>query len=479
MSSSGTQKILICGDIAGNFNLLTSRIDALQNSAAGPFHILFIVGPLFRNEEEYNAQVNQSKLKFLIPTYIYDVAGIPKNIIDNISNINPLLSINLNILQMSISNSVIVGNIGIATINNLTVAYCTDKLDIAHNTHHKQSYDYIMNQIVNSKGYRGCDLFLSNEWPMDCHQFLETELLISSGVSFGHSSKLIADVAMSFLPRYHFAIGKNIYFQRPPYTNHHRTLQSADTSPPCTRFVGLGQVSESKDREKKYLHALSLLPIIHMSAADLTDTPLGSTDCPYVPISTLSKSNTATRGVKHPLSSSSLTSPTDDNNKRVKVDPVESNRGRFDNIETSPVPSHKHTTATSGSSGGSGSFFFGSMGASRPPPPAGPAPSGQQSSFFGLLPTSNASGNSQLQTTAPNQTVRTLFISGVGAQHRHISDTHILSELAGSTRVYRPEGKSFMFVEFPTHTEAKRIIDTCSQNNNTMVLCDKQVTVGE
>ena len=473
MSSSGTQKILICGDIAGNFDLLTSRIDALQNSAAGPFHILFIVGTLFRNEDEYNTQINQNKLKFLIPTYIYDVTGIPQNILDNIGNTNPLSPINLNILQMNLSNTVSIGGIGIATINNLTVAYCIDKLDIVHNANHKQSYDYIMNHIVNAKGYRGCDLFLSNEWPMDCHQFLETELLISSGISFGLSSKFIANVAMSFLPRYHFAIGKNIYFQRPPYTNHHHTSPTG-ASPPCTRFIGLGQVSENKDKEKKYLHALSLLPIIHMNVADLADIPIGSTDCPYVPISTLSKNNTTTRGVKHPLS---LTSPADNNsNKRVKVDPVESNRGRFDSIETSPVPTQSNNSGSSGS----GSFFFGSMGASRPPPPAGPAPSGgQSSSFFGLLPTSSASANSQLQTTAPNQTVRTLFISGVGAQHRHISDTHILSELPGSTRVYRPEGKSFMFVEFPTHGEAKRIIDTCSQNNNTMLLCDKQVTVGE
>ena len=53
---------------------------------------------------------------------------------------------------------------------------------------------------------------------------------------------------------------------------------------PCTRFIGLGKVSTSKDKNKKWLHALSLEPIVHMSKEDLTAIPLGTTDCPYVEV---------------------------------------------------------------------------------------------------------------------------------------------------------------------------------------------------
>ena len=53
---------------------------------------------------------------------------------------------------------------------------------------------------------------------------------------------------------------------------------------PCTRFISLGKVSTSKDKTKKWLHALSLEPIVHMSKADVSAEPEGTTECPYVEV---------------------------------------------------------------------------------------------------------------------------------------------------------------------------------------------------
>jgi hypothetical protein len=43
-------------------------------------------------------------------------------------------------------------------------------------------------------------------------------------------------------------------------------------------------VSASKDKNKKWLHALSVEPIVHMSKEDLLAEPTGTTDCPYVEV---------------------------------------------------------------------------------------------------------------------------------------------------------------------------------------------------
>lgn len=443
-----TQKVLICGEIDSQFDLFFNRIETLQNSSAGPFHLLFISGPLFKTETEFL----ENKNKFILPTYVYDTTGISKDAIADSTK----LPINLHIMNMSNACD----GIGIATINNLTVAFCVDKIDVANNTSHKAAFEHIKSDIVSAKSYRGCDLFLSNEWPLDCHQFLDTELLISSGISFGPSSKFIADMSMLFIPRYHFAIGKNIYFQRPPYTN---TGPSGVTHP-STRFIGLAKVSELKDKEKKYLHALSLTPIIHMSNHDVAEIPIGSTDCPYVPITVgkakIASSLITTIGSKHGFQSPDLP------NKRVKVDPADGNRGRFDSIDTSPIP-----TAASGA------YFFGSMGASRPAPPAGPYPGNRNDNTTSVLPTSSYSSvHSNIQIVAPSNTIRTLFISGVGSQMQ-IADDDILVQLPGSVKLHRPEGKSFMFVEFASHLDALSVMNK-SQKQNGYQLCGRPVTIG-
>ena len=68
------------------------------------------------------------------------------------------------------------------------------------------------------------------------------------------------------------------------YTHTHTTHTGQPS--PCTRFIGLGSVSSSKEKNKKWLHALSLEPIVHMSRADLMQIPVGTTDCPYVQVGT-------------------------------------------------------------------------------------------------------------------------------------------------------------------------------------------------
>lgn len=63
-------KVLVCGDIDGEFDILFKRINTLQASAHGPFDILFCSGRIFVDEDNFNSFLLNSE-GFPIPTYAF------------------------------------------------------------------------------------------------------------------------------------------------------------------------------------------------------------------------------------------------------------------------------------------------------------------------------------------------------------------------------------------------------------------------
>jgi hypothetical protein len=63
-------KVLVCGDIDGEIDLLFKRINTLQASAHGPFDILFCCGRIFIDEDNFNSFLLNSE-GFPIPTYAF------------------------------------------------------------------------------------------------------------------------------------------------------------------------------------------------------------------------------------------------------------------------------------------------------------------------------------------------------------------------------------------------------------------------
>ena len=169
---------------------------------------------------------------------------------------------------------------------------------------------------------------------------------------------------------------------------------------PVTRLVALCGVNSSKEKTAKWLHALSLEPIIHMNSKDIADIPAGTTDSPYAGGTVVSQ----------PL-------------KKFKPDPLLSQ------------------------SVSSGSFFYGSKGQGR-------------GSVFG------SSNNAPVLS-------RTLFISNVPLG---VSDKMIMAQFPGSATVRRPEGKSYAFLEFISHTKAKESFDISQQQP--VVIAGKSVSIG-
>jgi RNA recognition motif-containing protein len=384
-------KVLICGNVQSNFEILINRLNTLQNSAHGPFQVLFIVGELFVNAADYETFV-QSNLEFPLPTYVlkstaFPDGDLPKNV-------------------CSFGSSA-----GVATISQLTVAFATDAADEACITSATQN--------SSSTSYRGCDILLSSCWPRDVHQFLSSTdynaLKALGGI--GSGSKAVANFAARALPRYHFATdgAHSIFYQRPPYSNNSLHGQLA------TRFISLAAVSDSKDKDKKWLHALSLEPIVYLGAEVINEVPTGSTDCPYILVGK-TKLGQAGTAQGHP--------ETDAPSKRFKGDPPSfppppSSSSRFGHIGTDNVSA--------------GSFFFGGAGGSR-------GGYGNTSSY-----------EQQQRQLPPNEHSKVLFIGGINSD---ISDAEILKTFPNSVSVRRPgEGKGFAFVEFRSHAAAVAVMD--------------------
>ena len=152
-------KLLICGDVEGQFDLLLSRIQTLQTSSHGPFDVLFFTGRLFQNAEEF-ARIAPN-LKFPLKAYAFDRTGIEDNVLPNDSN--------LEFFHAS--------GAGLATINGLTVAFLSHFPDLESLQDAKD--------ITALPGYRGCDVLLTAEWPRETYHFLDDadlEALRATGV---------------------------------------------------------------------------------------------------------------------------------------------------------------------------------------------------------------------------------------------------------------------------------------------------------
>merc|ERR1712187_683554 len=81
----------------------------------------------------------------------------------------------------------------------------------------------------------------------------------------------LAQLCVGLEPRYHLFGTADVFYQRPPFQTPKGHF--------C-RCIGLGTVG-SKDKERKWLHALSLSPMAHMRRDDLIQAPPNATPSPF------------------------------------------------------------------------------------------------------------------------------------------------------------------------------------------------------
>eukprot|EP01138_Halocafeteria_seosinensis_P015297 gb/GECG01015613.1/.p1 GENE.gb/GECG01015613.1/~~gb/GECG01015613.1/.p1 ORF type:complete len:667 (+),score=75.91 gb/GECG01015613.1/:1-2001(+) len=318
-------KVLFCGDIQGSFDAFFSKLQALNQSAHGPFDACFCTGSFFLPpQEDGEAPIDapergEQALEALrqwegkVPMDVYFVLGADRanqsilNALDaaaqNGSNSGECINI--------ISRVHFLGTAGIKYIKGFRVGFLSglqhpdpsgyreaNDDGTTSNLVPKQGYltrtevDHVLKQATESTLEVATDILLTPEWPYNFHLHVAAPLWPNFEEKFTNESAAVtsaADVAATLRPRYHFAARCGVFYQRPPYRNlptGGKTMQIAgDNSHDgshVTRFIGLGKVADSPPKLKKYIHALNLDPVEHTSPETLTQKPSGTTENPYL-----------------------------------------------------------------------------------------------------------------------------------------------------------------------------------------------------
>ena len=474
-------KLLICGDIHGpsSWKCLSERLIPLQESH-GPFDVLFLVGKLFQDENDYLECIKVIQLT--IPTYFYDRTGIPLDILYNSTHqivpeiIEPkkYLPKNLYLLKNTTTTPNI--NIGISNVQGLVVGFVKNDPNMTDNTK-------IMNEIkaITSKPlYKGCDIVLSSEWPHEIHQFIpitELDFLKENHISISRGSALISECAEMLRPRYHFAGNGDIFYQRSPYSNNVDGMIS-----PVTRFISLASVSESKEKSKKYLHALALEPISNLSNDDIQQKPDNTTENPYVKVST--SSQPATKRFKHDDSHVNTGAMFYGSNGLTHNAPSDSSKILFignvpryatENVLLKALPGAKSVRKVEGKS-----YIFVEFSDHQ---------SAQaiylESTTTGIViegrtlsvgwakdKESNPSANTNLQLQPTDSNSKTLFIGNISSQIS-LDDIRKVFHSYTNLNIIRPDGRDYSFLEFNSHADATEVVS----NTQPYILDGKELVI--
>ncbi|RHY84040.1 hypothetical protein DYB26_015022 [Aphanomyces astaci] len=197
-------KVLLSGDVGGNWDALHARVEKLHTSAHGPFDVVLCAG---------FSDVSANAIRaWPLPVYVLGGLGDqPKN-----------TSTNLHVVS---ENSV-------HTISGLHVAFLADPEAV-------QSFRSALTA-------QPVDLLITTDYPQGFDQLVSVEQIPSS------LQRSIAEAVEMAVPRYHIAATHGLFYQRLPYVTTHGATRRV------TRFIGLGQVGVSPDKDKKWMHALNL-----------------------------------------------------------------------------------------------------------------------------------------------------------------------------------------------------------------------------
>jgi hypothetical protein len=496
-------KTLYCGDILDEeaWTILLDRLSDLQKSSSGPFDLLFFTGKLFLNFaasdsgdrnpsfEKIIQRLDGIKIKFYAFQYLQDFTDPT-----TAANIEKLKTLKKDVLE------VISGMLGFHhTDHNLTLSYYfqsklkeksdkpsvmnseevnldedeideTDSLEIMqHQEEYKQTL--LFQKTTENFSYRGVDIFITDTWPKDAEVHLPSEQkneLYNCGLKFfHHSSSKLSEITNQVKPRYFFFSGLNAFYQRSPFIISEATQGMIPASPPSQaenrstsiycRLISLDKVSKRKEKNHKYLHALSLVPFIFMKPTELEAIPVDATNNPF-PRSQPTAVSRGLSGSKHDLSVS-------EDPPTLDAMPPPAKRGKFQSgsseLYNSFVPK-----SGSGGPGAQGQMMHG-----------GQDPSNNPGAFF--FGQQNASRNSRQVniSNAGNEGNVTLFVGGIGKEHFQLTDDQ-LSNIFGSSvkKIKKYHDKPYAFIEMASHQEAKDIVSR--YNGQSFKIFAKSLTVG-
>jgi len=273
-------KILVSGDVEGNFHTLYKRVESIQKKS-GNFDLLLCVGDFFGSDLSSWEPYKTGKLKAPISTLI-------------LGPNRPELAIYFNEESGDLCENVTyLGKQGRFTgSSGLQIAYLsgteTSEPKSADCTFSVSEARSLVSPVSGDASYRGVDILITSQWPHGVEKYASANE--RQGVNSGDSA-CISEVARVLRPRYHFAGMEKIFYERQPYRNHQVLVEAARHT---TRFIGLAAVGNKA--KLKYLYAMTVTPLTKMDTAELVKQPGDVTECPYTPSRVLAQPDQAEAG---------------------------------------------------------------------------------------------------------------------------------------------------------------------------------------
>lgn len=262
--SASPLKILVSGDVRGNFKSLFSRVSNIEKKN-GKFDLLLCVGDFFGdNNDEWDKYV-QKELKVPISVLI-----LGANQECHCSLYGDKEGAEL------CDNVTFLGKRGLYTgSSGLQIAYLsgTESAKSSEVYFSRKDVDELVQSAASSKQFKGVDILITSQWAKGVEKYASE---VDSLESDKNGSSLIAKLAVLLRPRYHFVGLQGVFYERQPYRNH-QVLQ--ETAHHVTRYIGLAKVGNAD--KKKYLYAFSITPLTAMDKTELIHQPKDVTECPY------------------------------------------------------------------------------------------------------------------------------------------------------------------------------------------------------
>ncbi|KAL3841854.1 hypothetical protein ACJMK2_019951 [Sinanodonta woodiana] len=260
-------RILVSGDVEGNFDQLYSRISSIQKKS-GAFDLLLCVGDFFGNNcnEGWQEYVSGSK-KVPIPTLI-----LGPNKLEHFSYYKGSEGSDLcnNVTYLGTQGN-FTGSSGLQLAYLSGVESPENKIDKCHFT--TDAVKALIDPIKDDIKFKGVDILITSQWPKDVEKYGNT---LEDFDTSACGSEALAQLALHLRPRYYFCGLEDIHYERNPYRNH-KVL--AEKEKHVTRFIALAKVGNRK--KKKYLYAFNIVPMSNLDPVELASQPPDVTECPF------------------------------------------------------------------------------------------------------------------------------------------------------------------------------------------------------
>jgi diadenosine tetraphosphate (Ap4A) HIT family hydrolase len=287
-------KVLLCGAVQGHWELLFERARRLNAASKGkPFEALVCVGRCFPLPVEYTTGGDK---RVPLPTYFlpaHEAARSWQEDAQQTKIFDLLSAAEQTIEPVEVGEGFYcLAGAGVATIVGLKVAYMsgTETHGQADEkgtllTYSKASAYALVQQLLASGDQGDVDFLLTAEYPTS-FQLLLPEQQLPHGLQAMRGSAAVRQVVEQVHPKYHITsrggdgTRGDVFYQRLPYVSEVTGTGRKQLS----RLIGLSGVSKVKDKTRKYLHALQVVPFAQQSADERqhVDIPAGTTQNPYL-----------------------------------------------------------------------------------------------------------------------------------------------------------------------------------------------------